>query len=411
VQADGTVLTSERVVLQPGWTILIPDTAATENTAEPPAAAPDVTSADGDREVAVTVQPGDTLSEIAADHGVNDWTTVWPANAGRDEPDGARFTDPDYIEAGWTVTIPTPTAAGDIAGGSPAVGDIAGDNAVEVSAGDTLSQLAQDNRVPQDAVVAANLGRIQPDGSRLTDPDDIQPGWQILIPGDVTPITGAAASPAVSEPAPVTPPAPPTAVTHEPGTAMSPDAQPTAPTAEASARPSSPVEPPTPSSPAEPAGTHGNGAAPATNQNAGEVDHGSTVPWIAGAGLLAGGALLALIRHRRRQFRYRTPGRSITQTPAQLRDTERALLTGGANGVGDVTFLDRALRGLTHAAPDGLGRLPDVVAARLTEDRTRTHPRRPGTRCARAVAARRGRHHLDPEPPRRRRARRGWRSA
>src|SRR5664279_1951742 len=27
VQADGTVLTSERVVLQPGWTILIPDTA------------------------------------------------------------------------------------------------------------------------------------------------------------------------------------------------------------------------------------------------------------------------------------------------------------------------------------------------------------------------------------------------
>ena len=112
VQADGTVLTSERVVLQPGWTILIPDTTATENTAEPPAAATDVTADDGGREVAVTVQAGDTLSEIAADHGVNDWTTVWPANAGRAEPDGARFTDPDYIEPGWTVTIPTPTADG-----------------------------------------------------------------------------------------------------------------------------------------------------------------------------------------------------------------------------------------------------------------------------------------------------------
>ena len=198
----------------------------------------------------------------------------------------------------------------------PSVGDNAGDNAVEVSAGDTLSQLAQDNRVPLDAVVAANIGRIQPDGSRLTDPDDIQPGWQILIPGDVTPTPGTATSPAVSEPAPVTPPAPPTAVTPEPGAAMSPDAQPAVPSAEASARPSPTVEPTTPSSPAEPAGTHGDGAAPATDQDAGEVEHGSTVPWIAGAGLLAGGALLALIRHRRRQFRYRTPGRSITQTPA-----------------------------------------------------------------------------------------------
>ena len=92
------------------------------------------------------------------------------------------------------------------------------------------------------------------------------------------------------------------------------------------------------------------------------------MPWIAGAGLLAGGTLLALIRHRRRQFRYRSPGRSITQTPPELRDAERDLLTAGGSGMGDVTFLDRALRGLTRAASDGLARLPDVVAARLTTD-------------------------------------------
>ena len=149
---------------------------------------------------------------------------------------------------------------------------------------------------------------------------------------------------------------------------MSPDAQPAVPSADASARPSPTVEQATPLSPAEPADTHGDGGAPATDQADSEVDRGSTVPWIAGAGLLAGGALLALIRHRRRQFRYRTPGRSITRTPAELRDTERALLTGGASGMGDVTFLDRALRGLTRAAADGHGRLPDVVAARLTDD-------------------------------------------
>ena len=77
----------------------------------------------------MTVQPGDTLSEIAADHGVTDWTTVWPANAGRDEPDGDRFTDPDHIEPGWTVTIP-PTSR-DV----PTTGDNAGDNTVQVIGG------------------------------------------------------------------------------------------------------------------------------------------------------------------------------------------------------------------------------------------------------------------------------------
>ena len=167
----------------------------------------------------------------------------------------------------------------------------------------------------------------------MTDPDDIRPGWQILTPGDVTPTPGTA-TPPIPEAAPLnTPPAQPTAVTPEPGTAMSPDAQPAVPSPVPSSGPSPTIEPTTPSSAVEPAGTHGDGAAPATDQDAGEIEHGSTVPWIAGAGLLAGGALLALIRHRRRQFRYRTPGRSITRTPAELRDTERALLTGGANGM------------------------------------------------------------------------------
>ena len=102
---------------------------------------------------------------------------MWPANAGREEPDGDRFTDPDYIEPGWTITIPTPPAD---------MGDNAGDNTVPVRDGDTLSQLAADNNVPLDDVVAANIGRVQPDGSALTDPDDIRPGWRIVIPGDVT---------------------------------------------------------------------------------------------------------------------------------------------------------------------------------------------------------------------------------
>ena len=89
------------------------------------------------------------------------------------------------------------------------------------------------------------------------------------------------------------------------------------------------AEPTLPS--AAPSDTTGDAGAPVTGQDDQGVEHATVVPWLAGAGLLAGGALLALIRHRRRQFRYRSPGRSITQTPAELQDAERALLTAGAS--------------------------------------------------------------------------------
>ena len=105
----------------------------------------------------------------------------------------------------------------------------------------------------------------------------------------------------------------------------------------------------------------------ATEQADPGVEHAVVVPWLAGSGLLTGGALLALVRHRRRQFRYRSPGRSITETPAELQDAERSLLTAGAAGIADVNFLDRALRGLTRTAAGGQV-LPDVVAARLTNN-------------------------------------------
>lgn len=56
----------------------------------------------------VTVTAGDTLSGIAAEAGIPDWHTIWPANEGRTEPGGAHFTNPNHIEPGWHITIPTP---------------------------------------------------------------------------------------------------------------------------------------------------------------------------------------------------------------------------------------------------------------------------------------------------------------
>jgi nucleoid-associated protein YgaU len=179
VQPDGTVLATERVVLQPGWIVAVPDATVT-GPALPPAAG--AATADDGRAVEVTVRLGDTLSEIAAEHGVDDWTTVWPSNAGREEPEGARYTDPDHIEPGWTVTIPTPAEPGDNTGAASGEGDNPDGSSVDVMAGETLSQIAADNGIPLEAVVAANTGRVQPDGSQLVDPDHIRPGWQIVIP-------------------------------------------------------------------------------------------------------------------------------------------------------------------------------------------------------------------------------------
>jgi LysM repeat protein len=59
------------------------------------------------------VDPGDTLSEIAAEQ--YDDATRYPeiVQASRDtlQPDGDRLTDPDLIHPGWTLTIPGPAAA------------------------------------------------------------------------------------------------------------------------------------------------------------------------------------------------------------------------------------------------------------------------------------------------------------
>ena len=358
IQPDGTVLTSERVVLQPGWTVLVPDT----NPATGPAA--DVEKDRGD--IDVTVQPGDTLSELAAEHGLPGWTSTWNANAGRPEPDGDRFTDPDYIEPGWTVTIPAPV--GDNGSSAPEMGDNGGDNHVEVSAGDTLSQIAADHRVALDDLVAANQGRVQADGSHLTDPDDIEPGWQIVIPGPLAQVVPAPTTPPGEVSVVVTPPAGPAPTPAQAAPVPAPPTTPV-PSSLTAAHPDLAVGGPIPTPQATVGPTTGSQPptdTPATKDDAGSVaDQPQAAPWLAGVGLLAGGVLLALLRLRRRQFRHRSPGRSITTTPPELQETERALLSAGA-GIGDVTFLDRALRDLTRSAADGHGHLPDVVAARLT---------------------------------------------
>jgi len=120
----------------------------------------------------VVVEPGDTLARIAADHG-QEWTELWEENSGRAQPGDARFSDPDYIEPGWTITIPAPTAAADANGDGPTV---------TVQAGDTVTAIAGRHGVDVADLIDANQGLAQPGGERFTDPDHIEPGWVLLLP-------------------------------------------------------------------------------------------------------------------------------------------------------------------------------------------------------------------------------------
>jgi len=91
----------------------------------------------------------------------------------------------------------------------------------------------------------------------------------------------------------------------------------------------------------------------------------------AGSGvLLAGLSLAALLGYRRRQFRWRHPGRTISPTPPDVRHVERSLRTTGSVAQADVSWLDEALPSLAHTLSAGDGRrLPDVVAVAMTADR------------------------------------------
>ena len=102
--------------------------------------------------------------------------------------DGTKFISADRIKPGWELRVP-PGAQVDQ--DHPVVEHEVVEHQVVVEEGDTLSQIALEELGDADAypqIFEASKDIAQPGGRHLVDPDVIDVGWTVTIPGQVAPV-------------------------------------------------------------------------------------------------------------------------------------------------------------------------------------------------------------------------------
>lgn len=308
--------------LQPGWQLLMPDTAGTADgirtqlTANAPA--PDTAKASH----VVTVRPGDYLSKIAEEELGNGaaWPALFKASRGTHQPDGLpEITDPDVIYAGQQVTVP----------GTPP------HTAPSSNTGHPEHERREEPALPHDQ----------------TSPGEPQPG---------SPDRDAQAS-GESTAGPAAPSAPATS-----GSAPAGQDGPERTSPSAAPRPTASGSPAT-SATTHPSRSAGLSPAAASRAPASAPSDGSlTLHTVLGAGaLLAAAVTAALALRRALQRRRRKPGEKIA-IAAETSPAE-ALLASTAEPGGAVR-LDTALRTMAHrlSQQDAPASPPPLRAARIS---------------------------------------------
>jgi nucleoid-associated protein YgaU len=230
-----------------------------------------------------TVENGDTLSGIAAEHGLSHWGPVWAANKGKAEPGGKHFTDPNRIEVGWDITLPT-----------------------------TATQQAAPTAPPQPAAVP-------PAAAPSATPPPAAPPPSTPIPATSAPAPQGAPGHAV-----------PGREAQDGDVAAAAPALPTATASAAAAE----------TTPSGSVDTH----SVSTPETAEQLVMPSVAPLAAGGAVAAAGVLAALLYLRRQQFRYRRPGRSIATSGPDLVPVEKAAITVGGAAAAETARLHEVLR-------------------------------------------------------------------
>ncbi|MEU7031477.1 LysM peptidoglycan-binding domain-containing protein [Streptomyces sp. NPDC046275] len=334
------------------------------------------------------VRPAESLWSIAEKlygHGEL-YTKIADANEGRTMADGRVFHADAPIQPGWVLRLPDAPTTAPAAPAHPAENHTPDSHTV--GEGETLWGIAKDelgDGERYNELFQANEGVPQPDGSRLTDPDELQVGWKLQIPHATAPAQPPAhdstpsPKPRPADDGPATdtaPPSPakPTAEATPPHTGARPEAVPTHPASPSATATAAPTTPPASTAPPAPATsvpaqtgatTSPTAPAPATpaGQPADDREQGGIgVRDAAGIGMLAAGGLLAALGTKRLlQRRRRKPG----ELPATTEHAAEHALHAAAEP-GSLQLLDLALRTLAHHAADQDVALPQVAGARIT---------------------------------------------
>jgi len=317
----------------------------------------------------VTVDGATTVWKLAEVHlgDGSRWREILDLNRGTTLADGTRFTQATQtIPPGTTVRlpagadqVPAPALQHQVA---PAGGTYT------VQPGDTLwdisaKTLGDPTRYMQIYRASADLQ--QPGGAQLTDPDHIEVGWQLTIPGATGSSGGADHQPHTGEPG-----GDPTQ-DHLGSQTPPKHAQPSQPEAD-------------PTAPAEKA-PPAEGEAERTSETVaglevGDRDDDSVLgtPWVL-AGLTGGGVLLAgslflgLQQRRRAQFRARRPGRGIAAPAPELAPAEMTITAAGAKAADTVELMDAVLRRVAATAHAAGTPMPGLAAVELGADRITLH--------------------------------------
>jgi hypothetical protein len=222
---------------------------------------------------------------------------------------------------------------------------------VTVQRGDTLSEIAEEelgdaDRYPE--IFKASKAITQPGNRHLTDPDLIDVGWTLKIPGaEPRKDTGRGNGHRTTQDD--------QRRSYKDRPTPEPSAK-TSPTATPAPGPTEPArQPPTAQSTADPA-------------NDGAQPDADSPPWLltglTGGGVVLAASLLLLLRTRRRsQFRNRRPGRTIAVPGQQLTPVEKTI-----TAVGDlrITVVDAALRRLAASQTAIQQPMPEVIAVQLS---------------------------------------------
>ncbi len=360
-------------------------TAAVEDRSAP-VSAPPVPSAPAPEAVTAgtyTVGPRDTwwsVAEAALDDGLR-WREVRDLNVGHAMADGhvVQATDEQLVE-GWQVLIPAAGPVTATSAQSPS-------NEVLVEPGDTLWHIAEHElgdpfQWPE--LYEANADVIQPTGDALSDPDLIQPGWRLSIPGQDT-TSGPPSVPAVPSAASSSPETPAPAATHGRPAAAAPlpEAAPSASGAAESGntattatprreRPlrapgrTAPVHPPPPTPDVVSAPAADQSAPPQGGLAAMAASAVAKLAVIGVPALAATGVVMRLGLLRRLQLQRRTPERSLPERDPGLEPLERRLRAVAADEVAE--WVELTLRLLTlRISQAGYEVMPNVLVVRAGE--------------------------------------------